>query len=208
MKKIPLFFIFCILPVYAFSLSGETEKPAVSELTKESENTSTETDLSETDISAPVQIEIPDTEPDEFFFPEISEESEETPESLRRKLEENKKNYIMYKTFQFTSVGITALGLLMVILDAFIETGSEYPYTPIPTDSNPNPSAVTTAFGNLSIAGAVVTVLGAGACVGFQFPYRKYRNHRYLLENRLQNLERLNETGNDPEEPVKEIVTD
>ena len=46
MKKIPLFFIFCILPVYAFSLSGETEKPAVSELPKESENTSTETDLS------------------------------------------------------------------------------------------------------------------------------------------------------------------
>lgn len=133
---------------------------------------------------------------------------EESIAGLRQQLEENKKDYILFKTLQYSSVAVTALGVLMVILDAFIDTGSEYPYTPPATKDNPEPAAVVTAFGNLSIAGAVVTAVGAGASVGFQFPYRKYRNRRYLLENRLRNLEKIEEIETGLEELIKEVVTD
>ena len=99
----------------------------------------------------------------------------------------------MYKAFQYTSVTVAGIGLLLVILDAFIDTGSEYPFTPIPSDNNPDPSPVTTAFGNLSIAGAVVAVVGTGASIGFQFPYRKYRNQQYILEEKIRNLQEWEE---------------
>lgn len=208
MKKNLFFLVLCILPFSVFSIHDESDTPTTAELS-ETTDSLTETETGEVVVTAPVQTDAPVPEPEEFFFPDLSSENrEETPESLRLQLEENTKNYIMYKTLQFTSVGITALGILMVILDAFIETGSEYPYTPIPTDDNPNPTAVTTAFGNLSISGAVVTAVGTAASIGFQFPYRKYRNRQYLLQNRIRNLEKIDEAETGLEEIIKEVITD
>lgn len=212
-KKILVFLVgLLFLSAAAYTQNGNGENP--NEITKATD-TSAETKKSDTNSvgdapvsDAPVYIGQPTPEPEEFFPSDTETPSEETEESIRTKLDENRRNYITYKTLQYTSVGVAALGLLMVILDAFIETGSEYPYTPIPSESNPNPTAVTTAFGNLSIAGAVVTAVGAGASIGFQFPYRKYRNRQYILENRLHDLEKLNETETGLEEIIKEVIVD
>lgn len=202
--------LFFTAAVYAQNGSGEiaNETASVDAALTEAEKSDTDTSASETVTDAPVYIEQPEPESREFFQPDTEIPTEETEESIRKKLDENRRYYITYKTLQYTSVGIAALGLLMVILDAFIETGSEYPYTPIPTETNPDPTAVTTAFGNLSIAGAVVTAVGAGASIGFQFPYRKYRNRQYILQNRLRDLEKLNETETGLENIIREVVVD
>ena len=102
---------------------------------------------------APVVINERIDEEPEFDIPAPPDKAPETIEDLQLQLEKNTKTYKMYKAFQYTSVTVAGIGLLLVILDAFIDTGSEYPFTPIPSDNNPDPSPVTTAFGNLSIAG-------------------------------------------------------
>lgn len=157
---------------------------------------------------APVVINERIDEEPEFDIPTPPEKAPETIEDLQLQLEKNTKTYKMYKAFQYTSVTVAGIGLLLVILDAFIDTGSEYPFTPIPSDNNPDPSPVTTAFGNLSIAGAVVAVVGTGASIGFQFPYRKYRNQQYILEEKIRNLQELEETQTGLEDLVKEVIVD
>ena len=211
-KKILVFFFGLFLYTAVYAQNANEESPdtitSAADTSIETEKYDTNAVEKESVPDAPVYIDQPTSEPEEFFPADSETPTEETEESLRAKLDENRRNYITYKTLQYTSVGVAALGLLMVILDAFIETGSEYPYTPIPTESNPNPTAVTTAFGNLSIAGAVVTAVGAGASIGFQFPYRKYRNRQYILQNHLHDLEKLNETETGLEEIIKEVIVD
>lgn len=157
---------------------------------------------------APVVINERIDEEPEFDIPAPPDKAPETIEDLQLQLEKNTKTYKMYKAFQYTSVTVAGIGLLLVILDAFIDTGSEYPFTPIPSDTNPDPSPVTTAFGNLSIAGAVVAVVGTGASIGFQFPYRKHRNQQYILEEKIRNLQELEETQTGLEDLVKEVIVD
>ena len=60
----------------------------------------------------------------------------------------------------------------------------------------------------ISIAGAVVAVVGTGASIGFQFPYRKYRNQQYILEEKIRNLQELEETQTGLEDLVKEVIVD
>ena len=147
---------------------------------------------------APVVINERIDEEPEFDIPAPPDKAPETIEDLQLQLEKNTKTYKMYKAFQYTSVTVAGIGLLLMILDAFIDTGSEYPFTPIPSDTNPD----------LSIAGAVVAVVGTGASIGFQFPYRKYRNQQYILEEKIRNLQELEETQTGLEDLVKEVIVD
>ena len=86
---------------------------------------------------APVVINERIDEEPEFDIPAPPDKAPETIEDLQLQLEKNTKTYKMYKAFQYTSVTVAGIGLLLVILDAFIDTGSEYPFTPIPSDPEP-----------------------------------------------------------------------
>ena len=195
--------------IFTLSVSAQTESPAATEETA-TDGKPDPVPEEETEVIAPVEIdETLSVEPqEEFLFSEFQKQEEETVESLQKALAANTKSFTMYKAFQYTSVTVAGIGLLLVILDAFIDTGSEYPFTPIPSDTNPDPSPVTTAFGNLSIAGAVVAVVGTGASIGFQFPYRKHRNQQYILEEKIRNLQELEETQTGLEDLVKEVIVD
>ena len=76
---------------------------------------------------APVVINERIDEEPEFDIPAPPDKAPETIEDLQLQLEKNTKTYKMYKAFQYTSVTVAGIGLLLVILDAFIDTGSEYP---------------------------------------------------------------------------------
>lgn len=195
--------------IFTLSVSAQTESPAATEETA-TDGKPDPVPEEETEVIAPVEIdETLSVEPqEEFLFSEFQKQEEETVESLQKALAANTKSFTMYKAFQYTSVTVAGIGLLLVILDAFIDTGSEYPFTPIPSDTNPDPSPVTTAFGNLSIAGAVVAVVGTGASIGFQFPYRKHRNQQYILEEKIRNLQELEETQTGLEDLIKEVIVD
>ena len=195
--------------IFTLSVSAQTESPAATGETA-ADGKPDPVPEEKTEVIAPVEIdETLSVEPqEEFLFSEFQKQEKETVESLQKALAANTKSFTMYKAFQYTSVTVAGIGVLLVILDAFIDTGSEYPFTPSPSDNNPDPSPVTTAFGNLSIAGAVVAVVGTGASIGFQFPYRKYRNQQYILEEKIRNLQEWEETQTGLEDLIKEVIVD
>ena len=137
--------------IFTLSVSAQTESPAATGETA-ADGKPDPVPEEKTEVIAPVEIdETLSVEPqEEFLFSEFQKQEKETVESLQKALAANTKSFTMYKAFQYTSVTVAGIGLLLVILDAFIDTGSEYPFTPIPSDNNPDPSPVTTAFGNLS----------------------------------------------------------
>ena len=180
--------------IFTLSVSAQTESPAATGETA-ADGKPDPVPEEKTEVIAPVEIdETLSVEPqEEFLFSEFQKQEEETVESLQKALAANTKSFTMYKAFQYTSVTVAGIGLLLVILDAFIDTGR---------------SPVTTAFGNLSIAGAVVAVVGTGASIGFQFPYRKYRNQQYILEEKIRNLQEWEETQTGLEDLIKEVIVD
>lgn len=194
MKKISLLILLSLFTTSLFSQEDAITSPVET--------------FEEAPIEAPVELKEEAPEELVFDFSHLSEGEEESLEDLENQLKLNNKNYIMYQAFQYTSVAVVGLGLFMVILDAFVKTGSEYPFTPPVTDTRPNPTAVTTAFGNLSVAGAVVAVVGAAASIGFQFPYRKYRNNQFMLKNKIENLKKIEESESQLDNIINEVVVD